>query len=123
MRQYVPKNRVTETRCRELAEHLAESAGLVIEASEHDVLDSELCEHHGCLHGIRREGGIDHHRQRWMPSEQLTGLPQFETTGGPGIQNDQIHGFLPYGDQQRTPVIDYREGVIPRESQFQLSGE
>ena len=123
MRQYVLQHRVAESRRGELGEHLAESPGFVVEATEYDVLYTELCEHDGCLHGIRRQGGVDHHRKSRMPSEQLTGLPQFEPTGGPGIQNDQIHGVLPYGDQQRTPVFDYREGVIPRESQIQLSGE
>jgi hypothetical protein len=41
-----------------------------------------------------------------MPSEQFTSLPQFESTGGPRIQNDEIHGTLTDREQQRAPAID-----------------
>ena len=51
-----------------------------------------------------------------MPSEQFTSLSQFEPSGGPGIQNDQINGELSNGQQKRAPAVDYREGVFPGES-------
>jgi len=70
---------------------------LVIEVGEHDVLRPELCEHHCGLDRVGHEGGVDHHRQRGMPNEQFTSLPQFESAGGPGIKNDEIDGALADG--------------------------
>jgi hypothetical protein len=50
-----------------------------------------------------------------MPSEQFTSLPQFEPAGGPRIQDDQLDGTFADGEKERTPAIDYGEGVFPRE--------
>ena len=123
MRQYVLENRVAEPSCGKLLDHLTKASGLVVEAAKHDVLNAELCEHHRRLHRVGCERGVDDHRQRGMPSEQFTSLPQFESADGPGIENDQIHGTLADGEQQRTPAIDDREGVISREGDLQLGGE